>query len=88
MLNSFYERHLFIWIFLIALTLVTLGVSQYSGHLLNLEPEALLLLAAFIKIRLVLWSFMEVKDSPWALRLFCDTWILSSYLGCLYFLIF
>ncbi len=35
-----------------------------------------LILIAFIKVRIVIFYFMEVRQAPLALKLVCDTWVL------------
>ena len=32
---------------------------------------------AAVKVRLVIWHFMEVRRAPLALRLICDGWLLA-----------
>jgi hypothetical protein len=36
-----------------------------------------IMLVAAIKVRLVTWYFMEVRQAPLALRLVCDGWLLA-----------
>ncbi len=85
MLDLFYARYTLIWGLLILLTAITWSVSFYSGEIFNLKGQTVIILLAFVKIRLVLWNFMEVKSSPRLLRVFCDSWII---LTCGVFLVF
>jgi cytochrome c oxidase subunit 4 len=36
-----------------------------------------IMLVAAVKVRLVIWHFMEVRRAPLALRLLCDGWLLA-----------
>ncbi|MBW2315104.1 MAG: cytochrome C oxidase subunit IV family protein [Deltaproteobacteria bacterium] len=83
MLNLFYARHTLVWGLLLLLAAISWGVSSYSGEILGLEAQTASILLAFAKIRLVLWSFMEVRTSPRPLRALCDGWIVASCAGFL-----
>ena len=46
----------------------------------SVPPEAAtvaIMLVAAVKVRLVIWHFMEVRRAPLALRLVCDGWLLA-----------
>ncbi len=34
-----------------------------------------MILLSLVKVRLILFHFMEVRDAPWPLRRICDAWI-------------
>ena len=36
-----------------------------------------IMLVAAVKVRLVIWHFMEVRRAPLALRFICDGWLLA-----------
>ena len=49
-----------------------------SSH--SVTPEvatATIMLVAAVKVRLVIWPFIEVRRAPLALRLVCDGWLLA-----------
>jgi heme/copper-type cytochrome/quinol oxidase subunit 4 len=46
----------------------------------SVTPEAAavaIMLNAVVKVRLVIWQFMEVRRAPLALRFVCDGWLLA-----------
>ena len=46
----------------------------------SVPPEAAtvaIMLVAAVKVRLVIWRFMEVRRGPLALRFVCDCWLLA-----------
>lgn len=76
----FYSRNTVVLIILVGLTLT----SWYFG----LEPATAgsgvqwsgiaMLILAFIKVRLVIQNFMEVRDAPLPLKLSCDAWVIGA----------
>jgi Prokaryotic Cytochrome C oxidase subunit IV len=67
------ERRLALWwLALVALTVISLDVAP------SLDNKALfaatILIIAFIKVRIVVREFMEVRDAPLPLRLVLDLW--------------
>jgi hypothetical protein len=42
-----------------------------------------ILLIAALKVRFVIWHFMEVRRAPLALRFICDGWLLAVTAGIL-----
>ena len=62
-----------VWLVLMALSLVNFVVGEDLG--LHGHTEiAILMLIAFIKARLIIRHFMEVKDAPLPLRIAFDVW--------------
>ena len=71
-------RLMFVWMLLVAVTLVSwwLGTRGESGRLeVNLPVTAGIVAIAVVKIRLVFWHFMEVRTAPSWLRYNCDGWL-------------
>lgn len=68
------QRVTLVWLFMMALTLVSWSLgSTEAGEFTTLFVMGI----AFIKVRLVIFNFMEVRDAPLALRLVCDFWVLG-----------
>lgn len=68
------DRVTIVWIVLIAATLLTatLGLEQHgASHVLG----ALLLVIAYVKVRLVVVHFMEIRDAPPALRVLMEAYV-------------
>ncbi|MFL6024092.1 MAG: cytochrome C oxidase subunit IV family protein [Marmoricola sp.] len=72
------DRQTTVWLFLIAATVLTavLGLEQHGA---SQVVGLLLLVIAFIKVRLVAMHFMEVRDAPLSLRL-----IVEAYVGVVF----
>lgn len=67
-----------VWCGLILFTLI----SFFLGHENLLVPElatVFILLVSFIKIRLVIYYFMEVKNAPLPLKIALDVWCVSVF---------
>lgn len=75
-----------VWAFLMAVTIAAWGFSQNSGASVNPAVTIGVLLIAFIKVQLVIWYFMEVKDSPDWLKKTCCAWlgVTALLILCLY----
>ncbi|NHN39017.1 hypothetical protein G8764_17035 [Pseudomaricurvus alcaniphilus] len=75
---------------LVVLTLISwyLGLDQVSVEQVSTWSGVTMLLLAFVKVRLVISNFMEVRAAPLPLKLCCDAWVvvaslltISAYLG-------
>jgi len=68
-----------VWAFLTAITLVSWWLSQSRGANYQLDAgiTAGVLVIAFIKVRFVIWHFMEVKTAPAWLKRTCDGWLIA-----------
>jgi len=73
-------RPTYIWIVLLAITLISwIGVYGVKG-LISPKALALTLLAlAVIKTRFVMLDFMELRDAPRLYRLSAEGWCLAIY---------
>ena len=68
-------RPIVIWLALIALTLLSLGSRETDWHG-DVPVFAVVIVSALIKVRLVIYEFMEVRRAPWMLRLSMDGWVI------------
>ena len=62
------------WLLLSAATVLSVQIGTGSAASRTAATAAVLVIA-LIKVRLVIWNFMEVRDAPRPLRLVCDLWI-------------
>ena len=85
---SLKSRFVGVWLFLVIATLLgwalgrgALGpLASYAGQSLFTEAAAAIVLAiAFIKVRLVVMEFMELRLAPWPFRLAFDVWCLALW---------
>ena len=65
------------------LGIATIFSWSIGSDISTVEPDArqqaslILLVLAFVKARLIISHFMEVRHAPLALRLVCDAWVLG-----------
>lgn len=78
------DRTTIVWLILILASSLSwfMGANQ-NQILLNV----IIILITFVKVRLVITHFMEVRSAPQALRILCDAWmaILCISMLMLYF---
>lgn len=68
------DRQTAVWLFLMAAAVLTavIGLEQHGGSpMIGL----LLLVIAFVKVRLVAMDFMEIRDAPLPLRLVVEAYV-------------
>lgn len=68
-----------VWLFLVAATLCSwwaAASSSSGGSQISVAVTASVLLMSFVKVRLVLMHFMEVRFAPPWLRWSCDGWLI------------
>lgn len=63
------------WLLLVALTVISLEGGSAIGSKALLAIAVLVI--AFVKVRIVIREFMEVRGAPLALRLVLDVWGLA-----------
>ena len=72
------RRLLFVWLALVAVTLVSWWIGSHHGQR-EFRSSALItygvILIAAIKIRVIVTEFMEVRHAPGSLRRLTDGWI-------------
>ena len=90
MKSTFLKQNNLVLAVLILLTLLSwyLALSEHTIEQASNLGGVIMLSVAFIKVRMIMQSFMEVRHAPIQLRLTCDVWLvlaalalLASYLG-------
>lgn len=72
---KFFIRPTFIWLLLLAITLISwIGVYGIEELISKQMLTAALIVLAFVKARYVLLDFMELRDAPVILRLIPEVW--------------
>lgn len=71
-----------VWAFLAIITLGSWWYSQSNGMqaTANVPLTLSVLVIAFVKVRFVIWHFMEVKVAPLWLKRSCDGWLAGTAL--------
>lgn len=64
-----------VWIVLVASTLLSWELGHGLGFDTTRAAGATILIITFVKVRLVLLEFMEVRRAPRAMRLAADAWV-------------
>jgi hypothetical protein len=65
-----------VWAALILATCASTWLLSKNSVTPEVATVAIVLIAA-VKVRLVIWHFMEVRGAPLALRFVCDGWLLA-----------
>jgi Prokaryotic Cytochrome C oxidase subunit IV len=65
-----------VWAALMLATCASTWLLSKNSGTPEVATVAILLVAA-VKVRLVIWHFMEVRWAPLALRFICDGWLLA-----------
>jgi len=76
----------YVWIILSAITLVSwfLGPARVAGTAVASVPITVaVVLLGFIKGRMIIRYFMEVRTAPRWLKLFTDAWLIILWAGVL-----
>jgi Prokaryotic Cytochrome C oxidase subunit IV len=68
-----------IWLFLSGLTVLTWWLGSKDTAQTAAFITYGVLLIAFVKTRLVIRNFMEVREAPLWLRLLCDGWLVLLF---------
>jgi len=75
MIALFRSRLTAIWLVLVAATCLSWGVAQGFATAANLHLiTAGAMVIAFVKARLILLDFMELRRAPLPLRVFAEVW--------------
>lgn len=83
------ERITALWLLLIVLTLLSLEYFRDLGHGSDYRlGSVVVMIIAFIKVRLVGLDYMELRNAPLPLRLVFEVWVigLCSVIITLYYL--
>ncbi|GGL10166.1 cytochrome C oxidase subunit IV family protein [Nocardia jinanensis] len=73
------DRVTVVWGFLVAATLLSFWLGAEHGISSDNMRTAVILLVAFVKVRLIGLYFMELRDAPMALRGAFETYCLTAY---------
>ena len=65
-----------VWAALMLATITSTWLLSNNSVTPEVATVAIMLVAA-VKVRLVIWHFMEVRRAPLALRFVCDGWLLA-----------
>ena len=65
-----------VWAALMLATITSTWLLSNNSVRTEVATVAIMLIAA-VKVRLVIWHFMEVRRAPQALRLVCDGWLFA-----------
>ena len=66
----------FVWLLLVLATLLSWGMGHGVGLDDPAHIRATVIIVAFIKVRLVILDFMEIRHAPLAMRATAEAWIL------------
>jgi Prokaryotic Cytochrome C oxidase subunit IV len=81
MRTVFRHKATIVWLILAAATALSwwLGTDHGTHADLNhFQTTVSLMVLAFIKVRLIMQYFMEVRTAPWPLRLICDVYAVGA----------
>ncbi len=69
-------RLLRLWGVLIIITLISLESIHLKGHVIDERVQAaIVIILAFVKVRLIILDFMEVRGAPRPLRFALEGWV-------------
>jgi hypothetical protein len=68
------RRLLILWAVMAGITLLSFSSSLHEGYFGIRAQAAIVVVLAFIKARIVILDFMEVRAAPWPLRLVLEAW--------------
>ena len=68
-----------VWLILAGVTVFSwwLGTDHGNGSAVPAHADITtgVILLSLVKVRLILFHFMEVREAPWPLKRICDAWI-------------
>jgi hypothetical protein len=76
----------YVWIILSAITIVSWWLAPAHGHgaaVPSVSITVAVILLAFIKGRMIIRYFMEVRTAPRWLKLTTDAWLIALWAGVL-----
>lgn len=71
------SRPTLIWVILLAATGLSWGVGAVFGSSGVRWAGAFIVAVAFVKVRLVILEFMEIRQAPLAMRVAGEVWVLT-----------
>jgi hypothetical protein len=89
-INSFKTARfdVFIWAFLIIFTLLSVWLGHGPEIFTNAQITVCILVVTFIKTRLIILHFMEIKHAPVPLRIIFEVWGIGACGLLIYLLLF
>jgi len=76
------QRETLTWLILMLVTIVLTyaldGGSRATAGLSSTTVNVLILLVAFVKVRIVAYEFMEIRFSPRLMRIVASAWIVIT----------
>jgi hypothetical protein len=72
-----------VWLLLVAVTLVSWAIGAHEHINGNSAITFTVLTIAFLKVRLVMFHFMEVRFAPLPLKIPCNAWVILVGTGLL-----
>jgi hypothetical protein len=88
MRHVFFHYVTFVWLLLVGLTAASWMLAEQPAGEQFMDASllsTLMLIIAFIKVRLVGLHFMELRHAPLPLRLVLEVWVVAVCLLVLYF---
>ena len=89
-INSFKTAKfdILIWAFLIIFTLFSVWLGHGPEAFTNAQITVFILVVTFIKTRLIILHFMEIKHAPLPLRIVFEVWGIGACSLLIYLLLF
>jgi len=85
------QRETFVWLALMLITIVmTYALDGGAGGALGLSETGanlVILVIAFVKVRIVAYEFMEIRFAPVLMRAATNAWVIGTCLMLLFFLL-
>lgn len=80
------QRETLVWLLLVLVTLIlTYALDGGASGLSDAARNTLILVIAFVKVRIVMYEFMEVRLAPGVMRIAANAWTIGT---CLVLLLF
>jgi hypothetical protein len=76
-----------IWLLLVAATLLAWKLGHESREINPKFAGGMIIVVAFIKVRFVIFDFMEIRHAPSWMRLVADAWIVLMAAALLFLLV-
>ncbi len=72
-------RLVMVWSVLVAITIASLETIHLKGRISDERFQgAAVILLAFIKVRLIMLDFMEIRHAPIGLRIALESWVVAA----------
>jgi hypothetical protein len=77
MMRLFISRPTIVWVVLLALTGLSWAVGHVYGGSGMRYAGVCIIVVAFLKVRLVILEFMEIRHAPLPMRLAGEVWVIA-----------